>query len=154
MIELTHTITLRSGGLPSLSLLDLWLEKFDSISGKTNRKLCSLVLLQFLPTKDYGFLNKAGIILSLVVGVISELGDDSEINTTEIAMENGPLTIEAERRSYLITQDFVHSFKLKEMLTQSLKSAESLHGEPSFEQILSQVVDPSILNQIYQITRS
>lgn len=133
-------------------LLELWLEKFDHIEFAYQRKLCGLALTKFIPTRDFEFLNKCGWILTIISGVVFELQDDTYSPQIELKQDKNQWT-EVDRREYFNQQDVVNSVKLRDALSMALSNAESLHGEPNFRNILSELVDPAILNQVFMIVR-
>jgi hypothetical protein len=146
MMSLIQTITLKNGRSAMYSILDLWLEKFDCIAGKKNRKVNCFALVKFIPMKDFDFLSKVGLILNILVGVVQELGEDSGFISNEAA---GILTFEENRRLVQAGNDPMNSIKLVNELVLCLRMAESQHVEPSFEHILQGSMDPSILASLY-----
>eukprot|EP00475_Leptophrys_vorax_P026957 TRINITY_DN3837_c0_g1_i3.p1 TRINITY_DN3837_c0_g1~~TRINITY_DN3837_c0_g1_i3.p1 ORF type:complete len:210 (-),score=53.60 TRINITY_DN3837_c0_g1_i3:176-805(-) len=135
------------------NLIELWLQKFDSLPRVYQRKLCSLALLKFVPTRDFEYLRKCGWILTVVSGIVFELEDDVYVPHFDLNPDKSTWT-EKERREFLNLQDPINSIKLRDALRTTLIAAESLHGEPNFQKILTELVDPTILSQVMMIVRS
>jgi hypothetical protein len=153
LTDFAFVTQLCSGEKTLANLIELWLTKFDSLEFLFQKKICSLALLKFVPTRDFAFLNKCGYILTYVTGVVYELREDIYRQQVEVSQDKSSWT-ETERREVMNLQDPVNSIKLRDALRGTMMNAESLHGEPGFQKILTDLVDPTILNQVLTLVQN
>uniref|UniRef100_A0A5F8GIC7 Importin-11 n=1 Tax=Monodelphis domestica TaxID=13616 RepID=A0A5F8GIC7_MONDO len=142
------------------NMIEMWVDRMDSITQPERRKLSALALLSLLPSDNGVIQDKfCGIINISVEGLHDVMTEDPETGTyrdcmlmshfeePKVAEDEEPPTEQDKRKKMLALKDPVHTVSLQQFVYEKLKAQQELLGEQSF-QALMETVDTEIVTQL------
>uniref|UniRef100_A0A4X2M098 Importin-11 n=1 Tax=Vombatus ursinus TaxID=29139 RepID=A0A4X2M098_VOMUR len=144
------------------NMIEMWVDRMDSITQPERRKLSALALLSLLPSDNGVIQDKfCGIINISVEGLHDVMTEDPETGTyrdcmlmshfeePKVTEDEEPPTEQDKRKKMLALKDPVHTVSLQQFVYEKLKAQQELLGEQSF-QALMETVDTEIVNQLQE----
>ncbi|NXS61659.1 IPO11 protein, partial [Brachypteracias leptosomus] len=144
------------------NMIEMWVDRMDSITQPERRKLSALALLSLLPSLNSVIQDKfCGIINIAVEGLHDVMTEDPETGTYKDCMlmchfeepntteEEEPPTEQDKRKKMLALKDPVHTVSLQQFIYEKLKAQQELLGEQGF-QALMETVDTEIVAQLQE----
>lgn len=148
------------GASPLLLFLDAWLDKVDSMSAASKRKLSALALCTLLTVYDNKVLTRLEQIFSVCTTVLHEAeGGKDETYSSYGVVENGDEETnvrdasEDARRLQVSAADPVNTTALASFLREKLQACAAIHGEAVFSEAMSRI-HPSVIGQMQQALQS
>lgn len=142
------------------SLIEMWVDRMDSITQPERRKLSSLALLSLLPSDNGVIQDKfCGIINITVEALHDVMTEDSETGTYKDCMlmshleepklsdDEEPPTEQDKRKKLLALEDPVHAVSLQQVVYEKLKAQQSMMGDQNFG-LLMETVDTELVRQL------
>ncbi|XP_051847139.1 importin-11 isoform X2 [Antechinus flavipes] len=144
------------------NMIEMWVDRMDSITQPERRKLSALALLSLLPSDNGVIQDKfCGIINISVEGLHDVMTEDPETGTyrdcmlmshfeePKVAEDEEPPTEQDKRKKMLALKDPVHTVSLQQFVYEKLKAQQELLGEQSFQSLM-ETVDTEIVNQLQE----
>lgn len=142
------------------SLIEMWVDRMDSITQPERRKLSSLALLSLLPSDNGVIQDKfCGIINITVEALHDVMTEDPETGTYKDCMlmshleepklsdDEEPPTEQDKRKKLLALEDPVHAVSLQQVVYEKLKAQQSMMGDQGFS-LLMETVDTELVRQL------
>lgn len=142
------------------SLIEMWVDRMDSITQPERRKLSSLALLSLLPSDNGVIQDKfCGIINITVEALHDVMTEDPETGTYKDCMlmshleepklsdDEEPPTEQDKRKKLLALEDPVHAVSLQQVVYEKLKAQQSMMGDQNFS-LLMETVDTELVRQL------
>lgn len=143
-------------------LIEMWVDRMDSITQPERRKLSSLALLSLLPS-DNGVIHDkfCGIINITVEALHDVMTEDPETGTYKDCMlmshleepklsdDEEPPTEQDKRKKLLALEDPVHAVSLQQVVYEKLKAQQSMMGDQGFS-LLMETVDTELVRQLQE----
>lgn len=144
------------------SLIEMWVDRMDSITQPERRKLSSLALLSLLPSDNGVIQDKfCGIINITVEALHDVMTEDPETGTYKDCMlmshleepklsdDEEPPTEQDKRKKLLALEDPVHAVSLQQVVYDKLKAQQSMMGDQGFS-LLMETVDTELVRQLQE----
>lgn len=140
-------------------LLDIWLEKMDSMTRLERRKLTVLALVTLLPLNvNKCVMDKFAIIVDSAVDVLHEIHrvEDSGTHTDSLVLLGGSgddeehaeeFTEEHKRKRQLCLADPVHCYPLWKFVRDKLNECHAVYGHETFQQLMD-CMDSAVATQL------
>ncbi|KAM4709489.1 importin-11 [Discoglossus pictus] len=144
------------------SLIEMWVDRMDTITQTERRKLSALALMSLLPSVNGVIQDKyCGIINICVEGLHDVMTEDPETSTYKDIMlmsqfeeprvteDEEPPTEQDKRKRMLALKDPVHSVSLQQFVYEKLKAQQELLGDEGFR-CLMETVDTELVTQLQE----
>lgn len=136
-------------------LLDIWTDRINCVTQPERRKLCGLAIARLLDFNSQVVVEKFPDLMIMIVEILHDICRedngvqcDSLIISSVDDLEDDDLDTEHDRRKRLLSvKDPVHTVSLKDCVMSQLQSCQRLHGEQTFNQMMTSV-DSEITAQL------
>lgn len=138
---------------------DAWLDKVDSLTSMSKRKLCALSLCMLLTISQPQVLDRLVQILSVCTSVLHETEEDNDSSISGYDYNSaedgcmGPVESEDSRKRQVINADPINKVPLALFLKEKLQTCAQLHGNAAFNTAMGRL-HPTLLDQLQQIMQS
>lgn len=140
---------------------DAWLDKVDSLTTFSKKKICALALCILLTLREPQVLDRLEPVLSVCTSMLHQTEEDQ--NGAPLGYDYLPSNMQSEedasrdstesedtRRRRTLTADPINKLSTAALLRENLQICSSLHGEAAFNAALSRL-HPSLLRQLQQL---
>jgi len=124
----------------------MWLDKVDSITQTSEKKLTALALCNLLPTNDTQLLKYLGQVINICVSVMHSEKEQKEGNFEHWNNET-IIPVYSVALEQLLKSDPVQHINMHTFLMQKLNETALMNPE-TFQQIMQTIVDPTVLTQL------
>ncbi|KAJ7540520.1 hypothetical protein O6H91_10G020100 [Diphasiastrum complanatum] len=137
-----------------LLFFDSWLDKVDSLTTVSKRKVCALALCILLTSTEPRILDRLEQILSVCTSILLETEEEKNGQhfSARVGDERSTGSSESEdsRKQQVCNLDPVNRVALAPLLKEKLQTCATVHGETAFNAALSRL-HPSLLVQLRQL---
>ncbi|XP_024543668.1 importin-11 [Selaginella moellendorffii] len=135
---------------PVVLFFDSWLEKVDSLTTASKRKVCGLALCIWLTSREPLILDRLEQILGVCTSILEDEKSGVATGSGDYNWQNTEDGSESFRKQQIINSDPVNNLSLAPLLKEQLRTCASLHGEAAFNVALSRL-HPRLITQLQQL---